>query len=166
MKFNELEKVWTSNKSPCYLGLTLFPPFLFHCVKLRLLLLSAASTTKKIGLRSDGSRSCAIRNTTTSECVQDESLLSSTPHFQLGKEGCQHSMVKHYQKPKQTIQYQLNLLIAQCTQYHTRLPSTTSQTTNKPSVLPVSPWLSFVIQNVQLTTMYRDRLGIISNLKQ
>ena len=71
MKFNEFEKVWTSNKSPCYLGLTLFPPFLFHCVKLRLLLLllSAASTTKKIGLRSDGSRSCAIRNTTTSECV-------------------------------------------------------------------------------------------------
>ena len=111
MKFNELEKVWTSNKSPCYLGLTLFPPFLFHCVKLRLLLLlSAASTTKKIGLRSDGSRSCAIRNTTTSECVCRMSLFSSTPHFQLGKEGCQHSMVKHHQKPKQTI-YQLSLLL-------------------------------------------------------
>ena len=144
MKFNELEKVWTSNKSPCYLGLTLFPPFLFHCVKLRLLLLllSAASTTKKIGLRSDGSRSCAIRNTTSEYRMS----LSSTPHFQLGKEGCQHSMVKHYQKPKQTI-YQLNLLNVHST---TQDSLVHPRPTNKPSVLPVSPQLSFVIQNVWL----------------
>ena len=127
MKFNELEKVWTSNKSPCYLGLTLFPPFLFHCVKLRLLLLllSAASTTKKIGLRSDGSRSCAIRNTTTSECVcvQDESLLVYSP-FLAGK---RRMSTLYGQTPPKTQANHIPTQPPQCTQYHTRLPST-SQT--------------------------------------